>query len=317
MLILVRKYADNLEDLVEERTKQLEDEQKKNEELLGRMLPKSVAHDLKMGLPVIPECYISVTLFFSDILGFADIAQVSTPIQVVNLLNDLYICFDNVIETYDAYKVETIADNYVVSSGLPIRNGDQHAAVIATLALDLLTNVLSFKVRHIPDLQILLRIGIHTGPVVAGVVGRKMPRYCLFGDTVNYTSRLESNGKPLHIHVSPECTRCLATLGGFTLKERGLVEMKGKGKILTYFLVGKDGFECRVPHLRLSTLKLIGININDYHPDVSDSASKSAKVSAAAMSSQSESSPPTAEDSTTAGKLRKAFSFIIAKGSKT
>ncbi|XP_076437030.1 atrial natriuretic peptide receptor 1-like [Babylonia areolata] len=270
MLMMVRKYTDNLEQLVADRTIELEEEKKNTEQLLSRMLPQSVAEELKMGRPVIPESYTSATLFFSDIQGFSDIALNSTPIQVVNLLNDLYICFDNVIDTYDVYKVETIADNYVVSSGLPVRNGMKHAAEIATLALDLLTNVLSFTIRHLPDQQLLLRIGIHTGSVVAGVVGRKMPRYCLFGDTVNYTSRLESNGRPLHIHVSPECKAVLDKLGGFHLRERGLVEMKGKGKILTYFLVAKDGFVCEVPSLRPMARDLIGIRVNSteaaHHP---------------------------------------------------
>ncbi|RMX46258.1 hypothetical protein pdam_00000707 [Pocillopora damicornis] len=155
---------------------------------------KSVAEELKRGQPVTAETFDSATLFFSDIVGFTKLASESTPLQVVDLLNDLYTCFDEIIDMHDVYKVETIGDAYVVASGLPNRNGMRHAGEISNMSLDLLSAMTTFKIRHVPGRQLQLRIGIHTGPVVAGVVGLKMPRYCLFGDTVNYASRMESSG---------------------------------------------------------------------------------------------------------------------------
>ncbi|XP_021373989.1 atrial natriuretic peptide receptor 1-like [Mizuhopecten yessoensis] len=247
MIHMMEKYSEHLEEVVEERTVQLEEEQRKTEELLSRMLPRSITNDLKIGRMVEPETYEEVTVFFSDIVGFTALSSDSTPVEVVNFLNDLYICFDKIIEHYDVYKVETIGDAYMVVSGLPARNGNQHAGQIASLALELLNAVLTFRIRHRPDKQLQLRIGIHSGPVAAGVVGLKMPRYCLFGDTVNYASRMESTGLALKIHVSPETTKILKEVGGFHLKLRGPVPMKGKGTVETFFLEGKDGFNKPLP----------------------------------------------------------------------
>ncbi|XP_048584263.1 atrial natriuretic peptide receptor 1 isoform X2 [Nematostella vectensis] len=242
MLRLMENYTEQLETIVDERTRQLADEKAKTDELLYKMLPRYIAESLKRGEPVIAESYSSVTIFFSDIVGFTELAAASTPLQVVDLLNDLYTCFDTIIDKHDVYKVETIGDAYMVVSGLPVRNGHRHAGEIATMALNLLSSMGNFRARHLPNRPIHLRIGIHTGSCVAGVVGLKMPRYCLFGDTVNYASRMESTGVAQRIHVSPECKRALDELCGYHLQERGSVELKGKGHVTTYFLNGKDGF---------------------------------------------------------------------------
>ncbi|CAH1793794.1 unnamed protein product [Owenia fusiformis] len=240
MMAMMEKYQANLETLVEERTDQLMDEKRKTEALLLRMLPKSIAETLKTGDNVIPENFESVTIYFSDICGFTAMSAASTPFQVVDLLNDLYTTFDSIIHHYDVYKVETIGDAYMVVSGIPIRNGIKHAGEIASMSLHLLTAIKTFKIRHLPNETLKLRIGIHSGPCVAGVVGLTMPRYCLFGDTVNTASRMESNGEPLKIHASGQCQNLLSKLGGYTLEERGLVAMKGKGEVLTYWLTGED-----------------------------------------------------------------------------
>ncbi|CAF0852137.1 unnamed protein product [Adineta steineri] len=241
LLKRMEQYANNLEGLVEERTSDYLAEKKKAEELLYQLLPPTVAAQLMIGQPVTAESFECVTIYFSDIVGFTSLSSESTPLQVVDLLNDLYSVFDGVTENYDVYKVETIGDAYMVVSGLPTRNGDLHAREIARLSLALLNAVLNFRIRHRPDKQLLLRIGIHSGPCVTGVVGLRMPRFCLFGDTVNTASRMESNGKALRIHVSSSTTAILQKFGAFELKFRGEIEMKGKGKQRTYWLLGEQG----------------------------------------------------------------------------
>ncbi|XP_042166817.1 atrial natriuretic peptide receptor 1-like [Oncorhynchus tshawytscha] len=240
LLSRMEQYANNLEELVEERTQAYHEEKRKAEALLYQILPHSVAEQLKRGETVQAEAFDSVTIYFSDIVGFTAISAESTPMQVVTLLNDLYTCFDAIIDNFDVYKVETIGDAYMVVSGLPVRNGKLHGREIARMALALLNAVRTFKIRHRPDQQLKLRIGIHSGPVCAGVVGLKMPRYCLFGDTVNTSSRLESNGEALKIHVSAATRDVLQEFNCFQLELRGDVVMKGKGKMTTYWLLGES-----------------------------------------------------------------------------
>ncbi|KAL0132007.1 hypothetical protein PUN28_000049 [Cardiocondyla obscurior] len=226
LLSRMEQYATNLETLVEERTADYLEEKRKCEELLYQLLPKSVASQLILGQSVIAETYDQVTIYFSDIVGFTSLSAESTPLQVVDLLNDLYTCFDSIIENFDVYKVETIGDAYMVVSGLPVRNGMNHAMEIARMSLALRDTVMTFSIRHRPHEQLKLRIGMHSGPCVAGVVGLKMPRYCLFGDTVNTASRMESNGEALKIHVSPKTKEILDTFGTFELVCRGEVILK-------------------------------------------------------------------------------------------
>ncbi|XP_016142080.1 atrial natriuretic peptide receptor 2 [Sinocyclocheilus grahami] len=239
LLSRMEQYANNLENLVEERTQAYLEEKRKAENLLYQILPHSVAEQLKRGETVQAEAFDSVTIYFSDIVGFTSMSAESTPLQVVTLLNDLYTCFDAIIDNFDVYKVETIGDAYMVVSGLPVRNGKLHAREIASMSLALLEQVKTFKIRHRPNDQLRLRIGIHTGPVCAGVVGLKMPRYCLFGDTVNTASRMESTGEALRIHMSSATKEVLDEFGYFELQLRGDVEMKGKGKMRTYWLLGE------------------------------------------------------------------------------
>ncbi|XP_063152016.1 atrial natriuretic peptide receptor 2 isoform X2 [Candoia aspera] len=239
LLSRMEQYANNLEKLVEERTQAYLEEKRKAENLLYQILPHSVAEQLKRGETVQAEAFDCVTIYFSDIVGFTSLSAESTPMQVVTLLNDLYTCFDAIIDNFDVYKVETIGDAYMVVSGLPVRNGKRHAHEIVRMALALLEAVKTFRIRHRPSEQLRLRIGVHSGPVCAGVVGLKMPRYCLFGDTVNTASRMESNGQALKIHISSTTKEILDEFGCFELELRGDVEMKGKGKMRTYWLLGE------------------------------------------------------------------------------
>uniref|UniRef100_A0A8C4ZLE5 Guanylate cyclase n=1 Tax=Gadus morhua TaxID=8049 RepID=A0A8C4ZLE5_GADMO len=247
MLRMLEQYSSNLEELIRERTEELEIEKQKTEKLLTQMLPKSVAQALKMGTTVEPEDFESVSLYFSDVVGFTTISAHSEPIEVVDLLNDLYTLFDAIIGNHDVYKVETIGDAYMVASGVPILNGDRHAAEIANMALDILSAVGTFKMRHMPDVPLRLRIGLHTGPCVAGVVGLSMPRYCLFGDTVTTASRMESSGMPQRIHVHQSTVKILLDLRlGYKFTLRGRTEVKGKAEE-TYWLVGREGFDKPMP----------------------------------------------------------------------
>ncbi|KAF2358402.1 Adenylyl cyclase class-3/4/guanylyl cyclase [Trinorchestia longiramus] len=237
---LLHEYSKNLEELVGFRTMELKEEKRKTEDLLHRMLPPSVASCLTRNRPVEPQNFDSVTIYFSDIVGFTALCSESTPFQVVTFLDELYRMFDGIISGYDVYKVETIGDAYMVVSGLPQRNG-KHAGEIASMSLELIEKTKTqFKIPHKPELTLKLRVGVHTGPVMAGVVGLSMPRYCLFGDTVNTAARFESNGLPLRVHISEPTKKALDKLGGYQVEERGLVEMKGKGKVLTFWLLSAD-----------------------------------------------------------------------------
>ncbi|XP_044225470.1 retinal guanylyl cyclase 1 [Thunnus albacares] len=248
MLRMLEQYSSNLEDLIRERTEELEVERQKTDNLVAQMLPKSVAQALKTGKPVKPEHFSEVTLYFSDIVGFTTISALSEPIEVVDLLNDLYSLFDAIIGLHDVYKVETIGDAYMVASGVPTRNGNRHAAEMANMSLDILHCIGTFKMRHMPDVKVRIRIGLHSGPVVAGVVGLTMPRYCLFGDTVNTASRMESTGLSYRIHVNQTTVDILNSLKlGYKIDTRGLTELKGKGIENTYWLVGRQDFNKALP----------------------------------------------------------------------
>lgn len=267
LLRRMEQYANNLESLVEEKTEQLSMEKRRTEELLYQVLPRPVAQQLLAGEMVQPEQFECVTIYFSDIVGFTALCAQSRPMEVVDFLNDLYSTFDRIIGFYDVYKVETIGDAYMVVSGLPERNGHDHAREIALMALAILDAIKCFTIKHKPEYQLKIRIGIHSGPVCAGVVGQKMPHYCLFGDTVNTASRMESTGtrkyyiflhftfsqtshpfSALKIHVSDAAKQILDKFGTFRLELRGEVELKGKGAVTSFWLIG-----CTEPDLRPST----------------------------------------------------------------
>ncbi|XP_078415311.1 uncharacterized protein LOC144691112 [Cetorhinus maximus] len=234
----IQNYARSLK----ERTEDLKRQRRLAEDLLHQMLPKSVAKQLRRHKHVEAESYEQVSIYFSDIVGFTTIAASCTPLQVVEMLNNLYMCFDTRIESYDVYKVETIGDAYMVVSGLPERKGTKHADEIAKMALDLVAAVRQVPIPHMPTERLQLRVGIHTGPCVAGVVGHKMPRYCLFGDTVNTASRMESTSLPQKIHISSVTFAALAQDDAYEIELRGETELKGKGKMKTYWLIGNKNY---------------------------------------------------------------------------
>jgi len=244
---LLEMYSNNLEKVIAKRTRQLQIESQRTEDLVSRLLPKAVSEKLKQGLNVEPENFEHVTIYFSDIVGFTTIAKGSTPFEVVALLNNMYTAFDNISAKYDVYKVETIGDAYMIVSGLPTRNGDEHAAHICTVALHLMSIIGGMRIAHMNDKQMQLRAGIHTGNVVAGVVGLKMPRYCLFGDSVNTASSMESGGKPCRIQVSGETEKILQRLGGYETEYRHSIDVDSFGMLDTYWLKGHETFTETLP----------------------------------------------------------------------
>ncbi|XP_053545414.1 guanylyl cyclase C [Bombina bombina] len=241
-------YSKNLEHLVEERTQLYKAERDRADHLNFMLLPGPVVQSLKETGRVEPEFFEEVTIYFSDIVGFTTICKYSTPMEVVDMLNDMYKSFDHILDHHDVYKVETIGDAYMVVSGLPNRNGNRHAVDICRMALEILSFMGSFELLHLPSLPIWIRIGIHSGPCAAGVVGIKMPRYCLFGDTVNTASRMESTGLPLRIHVSNSTISILKrTECEFQYEFRGETYLKGKGTETTYWLTGEKEQIYNVP----------------------------------------------------------------------
>ncbi|XP_037085073.1 uncharacterized protein LOC119105707 isoform X2 [Pollicipes pollicipes] len=300
IIILVRKVTRTLQAFTETlqyKTYELRYEKKRSDMLLYQMLPPTVAQQLKQRKQVSAETYESVTIYFSDIVGFTEMASESTPMQVISLLNALYRMFDSRIELYDVYKIETIGDAYMVASGVPQRAQEQqqagslerlifttpcykimshqrlgkdHAAEVASMALDLLHATENFVVPHMPGERLQIRIGIHTGPVVAGVVGTKMPRYTLFGETVNITSKMEATGLPFKIHITAATKEALDRAGGFIMKLRGEMEIRvqfnkdaSKGAMETFWLIGKHG---KLPDRRVDSDKEDVIDVMAENP---------------------------------------------------
>ncbi|XP_052083525.1 uncharacterized protein LOC127720814 [Mytilus californianus] len=230
----IQTYALTLVD----KTKELTKEKKRTDGLLYQMVPRQVADMLKKKKKVDAEFFKMVTVCFSDMYGFDKLTVDLTPMEIVELLNALYNTVDDILDDFDVYKVETINDCYMVASGLPKRNKDRHAFEIAEFALNMLRTVSVMKVLS-SNRSIQLRIGINSGPCMAGIVGTLMPRYCLFGDTVNTASRMKAHSEPNKIHISYSTYQLLRKTKSFTIKKRGSVSVKGKGDMRTFWLMGK------------------------------------------------------------------------------
>ncbi|PAV60035.1 hypothetical protein WR25_18064 [Diploscapter pachys] len=220
---------------LEQMAKDLEVEKGKTDALLREMLPPTVAQQLKNGLSVDAREYEEATIMFSDVPTFQQIVPLCQPKDIVHLLNELFTKFDRLIGLQKAYKVETVGDSYMSVGGIPDAVED-HCEIICHLALGMLMEARSVC-DPISNNPLSVRCGIHSGPVVAGVVGTKMPRYCLFGDTVNTASRMESYSPPGRIHCSETAKLCAEKTGRVEFEPRGKVQIKGKGEMNTYFLI--------------------------------------------------------------------------------
>lgn len=210
-------------------------EQEKSERLLLNVLPETIAHQLKhQDNPSIAEHFAEVSVLFADIVGFTALSTTMSPVDVVQLLNRLFSEFDHLADQHGLEKIKTIGDAYMVVGGLPIERAD-HAEAIADMALDMQRALI--HVNTMCNYNLSIRIGIHTGPVIAGVIGTRKFMYDLWGDTVNTASRMESCGVPNRIQVTETVYHRLNY--AYYFQERGTLEIKGKGTMRTYFLLGK------------------------------------------------------------------------------
>ncbi|MEG3842560.1 adenylate/guanylate cyclase domain-containing protein [Microcoleus sp. herbarium14] len=212
----------------------LREEQEKSEKLLLNILPKAIAERLKQNETTIAEYFPEVTVLFADIVGFTHLATVMNPIDLVELLNKIFSKFDLLCDRHGLEKIKTIGDAYMVVGGLPDPRAD-HAEAIAQMALDMQTEIARFNAQNKKYFSI--RVGIHSGPVVAGVIGIKKFIYDLWGDTVNIASRMESHGLSWRIQVSETTYKLLEHK--YLFQERGIIDVKGKGGMRTYLLIGK------------------------------------------------------------------------------
>ncbi len=214
---------------------QLQNERSKSERLLLNVLPRAVADRLKAGERTIVDSFLDTTVLFADIVGFTRIATRNSPQRMVQLLNDLFSNFDRVAELYQLEKIKTIGDAYMMVGGVPIANPD-HAETCAHAALEFMEALRVFNRRHQLDWQI--RIGMNSGPVVAGIIGTKKFSYDLWGDTVNIAARMESQGQPGRIQVSANVKQLLE--GKFDFEPVGRLEIKNVGPMETFLLSRKN-----------------------------------------------------------------------------
>jgi adenylate cyclase len=207
-------------------------EQEKGEKLLLNVLPKEIAAILKNDNRTIADSFEGVSVLFADLVGFTPLTAKMAPIEMVNLLNEIFSYFDELVEKYDLEKIRTIGDSYMVAAGVP-RVCKDHAHAIVSMALEMRDFIL--RLPPIEEKQIEFRIGINSGPVVGGVIGRKKFVYDVWGDAVNVASRMESHGKANQIQITEATYRLVQH--DFICTPRGRIEVKGRGEMETWFVV--------------------------------------------------------------------------------
>ncbi len=225
--LLLDSYLMNMNRALYREKRLVEYERARADRVLYNALPMSIANELKNNNSVKAEKYQKMTVLFADIVGFTKFSAERSPDAVVQVLNEIFSDFDTLVDRYNVEKIKTIGDAYMVV-------GKGNTASVASLALDMLGSMVSYKRRTGFDLSI--RTGIHVGPTVAGVIGLKRFLYDVWGDAVNTASRMESLGVAGKIQVSEELYKALE--GDFRFEHRGEIEVKGKGLMRTYFLLG-------------------------------------------------------------------------------
>jgi len=223
-------FEDITERKIAEQALQLE--KQRTDQLLLNILPQAIVDRLKTIDGSIADRFDEATVLFADIVGFTGMSAQIPPTQVVNMLNEIFSAFDRLAERHRLEKIKTIGDAYMVAGGIPIAVND-HVEAVANMAIDMLAKLDEMR-EHI-GLPLQIRIGINTGPVVAGVIGVKKFIYDLWGDTVNVASRMESTGEPNRIQVTDAIYQRLRDR--FEFESRGLIQVKGKGAMQSYWLV--------------------------------------------------------------------------------
>ena len=209
-------------------------EQARAESLLLNILPQSIADRLKAEPQTIADQFSSASILFADVVDFTPLSERLPPAEVVGVLDHLFSRFDALADRYGLEKIKTIGDCYMVASGVPSPRSD-HARALALMALDMQAAMRS--VDEVGHLELELRVGINSGPVVAGVIGRKRFLYDLWGDAVNTASRMESHGTSGRIQITRATKELLED--EFVCEPRGMIPVKGKGEIEAWYLVGR------------------------------------------------------------------------------
>lgn len=219
---------------LERRQDMLHKDMEKTEDLLLDILPEPVAKRLKQSHDIIVDKYDDTTILFADIVGFTDLSSRIPAEELFALLNELFSAFDQLTEKYGLDKIKTSGDNYMVAGGISKPKTD-HAQAVVEMALDMQKMVSLFNVKN--DRMLKIRIGINTGPVIAGVAGKKKLSYDLWGDTVNIASRMETEGIEGCIQVTEATYRRL--FNRFLFEDRGMVYIKNKGMMSTHLVKGR------------------------------------------------------------------------------
>ncbi len=234
---LLDRHNKELEILVAERTQQLQAEKRKSDELLLNVLPEEVAAELKEKGEATPRQYEMVSLLFTDIQGFTGLASEVSPTELIQTLNEFYSAFDDIIERHDLEKIKTIGDSYMCAGGLPTENRTNAIDAVAA-ACEIQEWVAKWNEGPIDKGlgRWDVRIGIHTGRLIAGVIGKKKFAYDVWGDAVNVAARIESGGETGKVNISKATYELVK--GKYSCKYRGKVEAKGKGEVDMYFVEG-------------------------------------------------------------------------------
>lgn len=209
-------------------------EQARTYDLLTNILPPPIADRLVEEEHTIADHFASVTILFADVVGYTPLTANSDPADLVAVLNEIYSAFDTIVEQNGLEKIRTMGDGYMVAGGVPEPRPD-HADAVARAALAMMDSITAYNKRHGTD--IVLRVGMNSGPVIAGVIGRKKFSYDVWGDPVNIASRMESHGLPGEIQVAPAAHALLADR--FIFAKRGRIQIKGRGRIETWLLLGE------------------------------------------------------------------------------